>query len=196
MEEEYPTILVVDDTEDNLDFLEFALKRKPFRMLRAVSGKECIALAKRNKPDIILLDIQMPEILMESGMSPFDVENIIMVIRAFPIRVGGNSGPLENEISWERLPIYGSDIDLTEYTSATLRKRRVGKFDADLVKRAIMVNKRNIVVMNHLDYIDYTCNESADVVSDIIKRYIQKFEIQINCKINYIGTGKKTLIEL
>ncbi|MHB1049930.1 MAG: ATP-binding response regulator [Bacteroidota bacterium] len=61
MEEEYPTILVVDDTEDNLDFLEFALKRKPFRMLRAVSGKECIALAKRNKPDIILLDIQMPE---------------------------------------------------------------------------------------------------------------------------------------
>jgi two-component system sensor histidine kinase/response regulator len=61
MEEEYPTILVVDDTEDNLDFLEFALKRKPFKMLRAVSGRECIALAKRNKPDIILLDIQMPE---------------------------------------------------------------------------------------------------------------------------------------
>ncbi len=61
MEEEYPTILVVDDTEDNLDFLEFALKRKPFKMIRAISGKECIALAKRNKPDIILLDIQMPE---------------------------------------------------------------------------------------------------------------------------------------
>jgi two-component system sensor histidine kinase/response regulator len=61
MEEEYPTILVVDDTEDNLDFLEYALKRKPFKMLRAVSGKECLALAKRNRPDIILLDIQMPE---------------------------------------------------------------------------------------------------------------------------------------
>ena len=57
----YPTILVVDDTEDNLDFLEFALKRKPFKMLRASSGKECLLIAKRNKPDIILLDIQMPE---------------------------------------------------------------------------------------------------------------------------------------
>ena len=35
-----PTILVVDDTEDNLDFLEFALKRKPIRMLRATSGPQ------------------------------------------------------------------------------------------------------------------------------------------------------------
>lgn len=60
-EQEYPTLLVVDDTEDNLDFLEFALKRKPFKMLRALSGKECLLLARKNKPDIILLDIQMPE---------------------------------------------------------------------------------------------------------------------------------------
>lgn len=58
---EYPTLLVVDDTEDNLDFLEFALKRKPFKMLRASSGKECLLIAKRNSPDIIILDIQMPE---------------------------------------------------------------------------------------------------------------------------------------
>ncbi len=56
-----PTILVVDDTEDNLDLLEFALKRKPVKMLRAASGMACLAIAKDSKPDIILLDIQMPE---------------------------------------------------------------------------------------------------------------------------------------
>jgi two-component system sensor histidine kinase/response regulator len=56
-----PVILVVDDTEDNLDLLEFALKRKPVQMLRASSGKECLALAEQKQPDIILLDIQMPE---------------------------------------------------------------------------------------------------------------------------------------
>ncbi len=55
------TILVVDDTEDNLDLLEFALKRKPIRMLRATSGKECLQLAAQHRPDVILLDIQMPE---------------------------------------------------------------------------------------------------------------------------------------
>jgi two-component system, sensor histidine kinase and response regulator len=61
MNDSEPTILVVDDTEDNLDLLEFALKRKPIKMLRATSGKACLALAKENKPDLILLDIQMPE---------------------------------------------------------------------------------------------------------------------------------------
>ena len=61
MEPTNPTILVVDDTEDNLDLLEFALKRKPVRMLRASSGKECLRLAAQHHPDVILLDIQMPE---------------------------------------------------------------------------------------------------------------------------------------
>jgi len=61
MQEHEPLLLVVDDTEDNLDLLEFALKRKPVRMLRATSGKECLALAAERQPDLILLDIQMPE---------------------------------------------------------------------------------------------------------------------------------------
>ncbi len=61
MNDSEPTILVVDDTEDNLDLLEFALKRKPIKMLRATSGMACLALAKEHKPDLILLDIQMPE---------------------------------------------------------------------------------------------------------------------------------------
>jgi len=61
MEVPHPTILVVDDTEDNLDLLEFALKRKPVQMLRAGSGKECLQIAAQNHPDVILLDIQMPE---------------------------------------------------------------------------------------------------------------------------------------
>jgi len=56
-----PVILVVDDTEDNLDLLEFALKRKPVEMLRATSGKECLMIANDKQPDVILLDIQMPE---------------------------------------------------------------------------------------------------------------------------------------
>jgi signal transduction histidine kinase len=56
-----PLILVVDDTEDNLDLLEFALKRKPVTMIRATSGKECLVIANEKQPDVILLDIQMPE---------------------------------------------------------------------------------------------------------------------------------------
>ena len=59
--EDQPLLLVVDDTEDNLDLLEFALKKKPIRMLRASSGFECLEIAAKQHPDIIVLDIQMPE---------------------------------------------------------------------------------------------------------------------------------------
>src|SRR3990172_1156789 len=56
-----PTILFVDDTPDNLELLEFALKKKPLVMLQARSGKECLEIAEREQPDVIVLDIQMPE---------------------------------------------------------------------------------------------------------------------------------------
>lgn len=56
-----PLILAVDDTEDNLDLLEFSLKRKPVELVRATSGKECLRVAAEKSPDVILLDIQMPE---------------------------------------------------------------------------------------------------------------------------------------
>ncbi|MBI4418814.1 MAG: hybrid sensor histidine kinase/response regulator [Ignavibacteriales bacterium] len=61
VEKKDPVILVVDDTEDNLDLLEFALKRKPVEMIRANSGMECLNIARDRQPDVILLDIQMPE---------------------------------------------------------------------------------------------------------------------------------------
>jgi len=56
-----PTVLFVDDTPDNLELLEFVLKKKPLVMLQATSGKACLEIAEREKPDVIVLDIQMPE---------------------------------------------------------------------------------------------------------------------------------------
>lgn len=76
MEKPDPVILVVDDTEDNLDLLEFALKRKPVEMLRASSGQECLKIARERQPDVILLDIQMP------GMDGFET---LRNLRAVPV---------------------------------------------------------------------------------------------------------------
>jgi two-component system, sensor histidine kinase and response regulator len=88
MEPTNPTILVVDDTEDNLDLLEFALKRKPVQMLRANSGKECLRLAALHHPDVILLDIQMPEMdgfetlkLLRSSKKSADIPVIFLTAK-------------------------------------------------------------------------------------------------------------------
>ena len=132
--------------------------------------------------------------LMETGLSPFDVENVIMVIRAHPIRVSGESGQLPNETKWENIKLSsGAKIDLTEYTSATKRIRRVGEFDSRVVKEAIQVNKPNIIVLNHVDYIDYSCHDSDTVFGTVIT-FVKKVSAEINRDIDYIGTGKSTML--
>ena len=54
-------ILAVDDTPANLRLLSGMLTDKGYQMLLAPSGKFAISSAKRRRPDLILLDINMPE---------------------------------------------------------------------------------------------------------------------------------------
>lgn len=59
-----PVVLVVDDTTTNRVLLEAILRREGFRTVSASDGPEARELARREQPDIILLDVMMPE---ESG---------------------------------------------------------------------------------------------------------------------------------
>src|ERR1039458_3369791 len=55
------TILLVDDEQDILEFVGYALKKEGFRVLTSFNGKDAIEIAKKEIPDLILLDIMMPE---------------------------------------------------------------------------------------------------------------------------------------
>jgi DNA-binding response OmpR family regulator len=54
-------ILLVDDEEDILDFLELILDEQGYSVIKANSGREALAAAQMNRPELILLDIMMPE---------------------------------------------------------------------------------------------------------------------------------------
>jgi signal transduction histidine kinase len=56
-----PDILVVDDTPDNLQLLTGMLKERGYRVRPVPSGKLAIQAVQNQKPDLILLDIKMPE---------------------------------------------------------------------------------------------------------------------------------------
>ena len=55
------TILVVDDERDLLDLIEYNLKKEGYDVLKAEDGLEGIRMAKKYKPDLVLLDIMMPK---------------------------------------------------------------------------------------------------------------------------------------
>jgi two-component system cell cycle response regulator DivK len=55
-------ILVVEDHEDNRQMLRDLLTSAGFEMVEAVTGTDGVAMAKAQKPDLILMDIQLPGI--------------------------------------------------------------------------------------------------------------------------------------
>lgn len=55
------SILIVDDTPDNLRFLSKFLSQKGYKVRNAINGYLALTAAKAAKPDLILLDIQMPD---------------------------------------------------------------------------------------------------------------------------------------
>lgn len=55
------SILLVDDDEDILELLEYNLSTEGFEILKAQDGEEAMELATSKLPDLILLDIMLPE---------------------------------------------------------------------------------------------------------------------------------------
>ncbi len=55
------TILVVDDEKDVLDWLEKKLSGANYVVLRASAAKEALEKTRKNKPDLVLMDIVLPD---------------------------------------------------------------------------------------------------------------------------------------
>lgn len=57
-----PTVLLVDDNAQNLKVLYETLKDRGYHLLIANDGKKALTLASRHRPEVILLDIMMPDL--------------------------------------------------------------------------------------------------------------------------------------
>jgi two-component system alkaline phosphatase synthesis response regulator PhoP len=57
-----PKVLVVDDDSDIVELLEYNLVKEGYNVLTASNGKKAIEIAKTFIPDLILLDIMMPQL--------------------------------------------------------------------------------------------------------------------------------------
>ncbi|WOI52748.1 response regulator [Parvularcula sp. LCG005] len=55
------TVLIVEDNELNMKLFHDLLEVQGYNVLKAVNGNEGFALAKAHHPDLILMDIQLPE---------------------------------------------------------------------------------------------------------------------------------------
>lgn len=89
-------VLVVDDSAEARDLARRALEREGIEVDAAAGGDEAIAVAARNPPDLVLLDLEMP------GMSGLEVLTRLRRAGAVPVIVlSGHAGESERVLALE-----------------------------------------------------------------------------------------------
>lgn len=101
-----PTILAADDDVEILTLVVRQLKRQDANVLEASDGEEALKIARREKPDLVVLDVMMP------GMSGWEVCRAIREdasIANTPVLMLTGIGERLNEMT---SPLYGADDHL------------------------------------------------------------------------------------
>ena len=173
---------------DTKELLRNALSRNERVIIEGTQGFGLSLLHSQLYPYVTSRDTTAAGFLSEVGLSPFDVDEIALVIRSFPIRVAGDSGCLPREIAWSDITNESkSKTPIIEYTTVTNKVRRVARFDKDIVLKAILVNQPTSIFLNHLDYIGS---------HEKILKFVKDVELQIERRIDCIGTSPETIITL
>lgn len=197
-----PSVTFADDTpclhpfvHSDLDrILDHALGRGERIIVEGTQGFGLSILHGGHYPYATSRDTTAAGTLSEAGLSPRDVDCVALTLRMFPIRVGGNSGPLPLETTWERIARdSGAKADLTEFTTVTGRPRRVAGFHEEIVLRAIRANRPDLVILNHADYFDYTIHETPNVTRRVVHR-LSDLESRLGLKVTHVGSGPSNII--
>jgi adenylosuccinate synthase len=160
-----------------------------------VEGTQGFSLSLLHGPDypfVTSRDTTAAGFAMEVGLSPRLIDEVVMVVRTFPIRVGGTSGPFANEISWEQIGMLsGAPNPIPEYTSVTKRLRRVAHFDLEAVKFACGYNCPTTLALMGIDRLDYKNLHapSWDELTSSAKEFVLNIEAATGVPVTIIGNG-------
>lgn len=109
-------VLVVEDNERNLKLVRDVLQYAGYEIIEASTGKEGVELAQSLTPDVILMDLQLPDIdgmeaLRRIRKSPATADVPVIAVTAFAMRNdrarafdAGFDGYLEKPLSVRELP--------------------------------------------------------------------------------------------
>lgn len=81
------TILIIEDEKILSDMYKFKLTKEGFEVIAAIEVDEAIALAKKQKPDLVVLDILLPK---ESGINYLIKTRNIDDLKSIPVLVLSN----------------------------------------------------------------------------------------------------------
>lgn len=144
------------------------------------------------------IDTNAAGIISEVGIAPSRVTDVLMVVRTHPIRVAGNSGPMQNEISWDILSERLLETVVPEKTTVTKKVRRIADWDQDLYEQAVLLNAPTSIALTFADYIDpeiMDCSDIGKVKNSVaLSAFIDR--TGIGELLQFIGTGPDSVADV
>lgn len=148
-------------------------------------------------------DCRAIDFLAMAGICPWwqAIDEVIpwVVLRTYPIRIAGNSGPLYAETSWAELGRVTGGHVKPEQTTVTHKTRRVGHWDDPLARAAVKANggKEVLVALTFLDYwypqVAGATDENA--LTSAIREHLAIVEERLEAPIALVTTGPSTAID-
>lgn len=143
------------------------------------------------------VDTNAAGIASEVGVAPSRISDVLMVCRTYPIRVAGNSGPMEGETTWEEISDQVGH-EVVERTTVTKKVRRIAGWDQALFENSVLLNEPTAVALTFCDYIDPMLHGSTDPADIEASATLQRFlrEHGLTGRVRYFGTGPSTMVEV
>ncbi len=176
-----PTILVVDDQPINVQLLKRKLERSGLRVVAAYNGLEALDLVKKEKPDLILLDVMMPDM---DGIEVCQRLQADEVTRSIPVIFitarTSKEGKIEG-LSVGAVDYITKPIDLDETMARVQTQLRVVAVNREMVdlQRRLVEARRAATIGAVTQGIAHNLNNLLGVVIgylDLIKAYYDKPE--------------------
>lgn len=156
-----------------------------------------LSLLHSHWPYCTSIDTNAAGIISEVGIAPSRVTDVLMVCRTYPIRVAGNSGPMQHEITWGELSNRIEYAVEPEKTTVTKKVRRIAEWDGALFEQSCLLNAPTEIALTFADYVDPRLYECSDPDKVFTSRPLQDFiAANIPCGVKYIGTGPRTVVEV
>lgn len=145
-------------------------------------------------PWVTSRDTTVAGCLADAGIAATRVRRVVMVCRTYPIRVGGTSGPMEKEISYEQLaarshiPI--DELKKIEKTTTTKKQRRLAEFDWTQLHRSTLLNGPTDIALTFVDYLNIKNRDAFrfDQLSTESLRFIEEIERVSGVAVSLIST--------
>lgn len=187
-------ILIIDDLRENVFMLQNKLEKENYKIISAYDGDTGIKKAKKELPDLILLDIMMPrknglqvckELLEEEITKDIPIIMVTAKVAADDIRIGLEAGAFD----YIKKPF--NNIELLARVRTALKYAEARKVALDLEKKNIFA--ATVVTANHKIRQPLTL---LNLTSAAIKRELEKDEISkevVLKKINFLEIAVKEI---